>query len=74
MPINHNGKYIIRASATDSNGISLTIGFMVDATAYDALKKIHSFQVTEIGNTLHCSDEELYRIQDIIKTNWDLKE
>lgn len=39
MPINHNGKYIIRASATDSNGISLTIGFMVDATAYDALKK-----------------------------------
>ena len=42
-----DGKYIIRVTATDSNSFSSTMGFLLDAKAYDALKDKYNFDVKE---------------------------
>lgn len=64
----HNGNYHIRVTAKADNGIGITVGFLIDAAAYEKLKVPHSFDVQEGSRFLHCSDTEYYRIKSIIDT------
>ena len=62
-----NGNYIARVTCTDSNsGIGITIGFLLNAKAYDALKVKHTFDVQE-DRFVYMSDTEYYSIDSLIK-------
>lgn len=63
----HDGNYILRVTARGSDGVGLTIGFMVNAEAYDALKDIHSFDVENTKYSKHVSAVEHTRICTLVK-------
>ncbi len=67
-----NDKYIIRVTATDSTGIGIITGFLLNAKAYDALKNKHNFDVIE-KHFKYTNDTEYYRINDLIN-NYLLEE
>lgn len=59
----HEGKYIIRVSIKKRNG--LTVGFTLDASAFDDLKIEHRFEFTR-GRFIHMSGTEFLRVEALI--------
>ena len=59
----HEGKYIVRVSTGGQGGI--TMGFTLDASAFDDLKIEHRFEFTR-GRFIHMSATEFYRVEKLI--------